>query len=495
MKNIVFIIAALFVVLFGCQSTNSTRWLTPPKGTKPRILGQVPSDDPFLNAPVFAPATPTSTLDPFAPVQQSAVDSNLATEEAEKQRLKMLATTTQENTPDYLKPFNPWNGPFANRTRKQNLEQDIVRQVGYDQVSAKVYSNEPMFDWEKEEPQKGFDWSMLDPSNSFSKMRDWMGLGPDESKANESMKKGREILLSNPDLKDQKKCLEAAKHFGEAAKKYPDSVLEEDALHLAGECYFFADDYSNACSMYQKLLIKYQHSKHVDNDVRRLFKIAQYWERESEKGVSNFNVTNKSLPRYDTFGFAKKAYETIFINDPNGPVSDDALMALATAYLKRGRYQGDDNYNQAAYYYQRLREDYPLSRHIAKAYENELFARTQAYMGAEHPNRTLDEARKLAEITLQQFSGELDHEEKAGVMELKEDILAKEAERLWCNGQYWDMKKRYYGSARMYYGRLINDYPQTAYAEKARKRMAQIEGLPDVPMLFGFPVNPFKAEE
>jgi len=495
MQNIVFIIAVLFVCLFGCQSTNNTRWLTPPKGNKPKVLGQVPSNDPFLNAPVLAPPVSDSAWDSFAPVQQSAVDSNLAAEEAEKQRMKTLAMVTRENTPDYLKPLNPWNGPFENRVRKKNLEQDIVRQVGYDQVSGKIYSNEPIFDWEKEEPQKGFDWSILDPANSFSKMRDWMGFGPDENKANESMGKGREILLSNPDLKDRKKSLEAAKHFVEAAKKYPDSVLEEDALHLAGECYFFADDYSNAFSMYQKLLIKYQHSKHVDNDVRRLFKIAQYWERESEKSASNFNFTDKSLPAYDTFGFAKKAYETIFINDPNGPVSDAALMALATAYLKRGRYQGDDNYNQAAYYYQRLREDYPLSKHIAKAYEYELFARTQAYLGAEHPSRTLEEARKLAVITLQQFSGELDHEEKAGVLELKEEILIKEAERLWSNGQYWDTKKRYYGSARMYYGRLINEYPQTVFAEKARQRLAQIEGLPDVPSLFGFPVNPFKAGE
>lgn len=493
MQNSIIVIITLSLCFLGCQSASNSQWLTLPKGSKPKILGQA-APDPFANAPIFPPPS----HDPFASstVSQSVIDTSAAEAAAEKERIKALATTVHEDVPDYLKPLNPWNGPFQDRVRTKNLEQDIVRQTGYDQVSQKIYSSEPEFDWEKTDHTKGFSESMFDPANSYRKVRDMVGLGPDAEKASEEMQKGREILQANPDLKDQKKCLEAAKHFVEAGKKHPDSVLEEDALHLAGECYFFADDYPQAFVSYQKLLIKYQHSKHMDHDVRRIFKIAQYWERESEKGASsNLNFTDKSLPRYDAFGFAKKAYETIFINDPNGPISDDALMALATAYLKRGRYQGDENFNQAAYYYQRLREDYPLSKHLAKAYEQELFARTQAYMGAEHPNKTLEEAGKLAEITLQQFSGELNHEEKADLLKLQEDILTKEAERLWLNGQFWDVKKRHYGSARVSYEQLINEYPQTEYAEKARKRMAQIEGLPDTPPLFGFPVNPFKAAE
>ena len=494
MKNTAFVAAVLLALMSGCQSVHNSHWLTPQKGDRANFLGQAPSDDPFLQAQFNAPPVPQQTFDSFAPVQQHAIVAEPAEEKDERERLKTLATTSQSDGPKYLQPLNPWNGPFASRPRTRVFEEEYIQQVHYEQVAGRLYSEEPMFDWEEEEPKKKFDWSVLDPAKSFSRMRDWMGLGPDESKAEESMQQGRAILLSNPDLKDTKKNLEAAKHFTEAARKFPDSVLEEDALHLAAECYFFADDYPNAFAMYQKLVIKYQHSKHIDNAVRRLFKIGRYWELESEKKTSNFNFADNSLPRYDTFGFAKKSYETIFTYDPLGPVSDDALMALATAYLKRGRYQGDDNFNQAAYYYQRLREEHPSSKHIAKAYENELFARTQAYMGAEHPNRTLEEARKLAEIMSRQFSGDLDNEERAHLLQMKEDILDKAAERLWSMGQYYDLKKRYYGSARIHYEQLIAEYPQTEYAERARVRMQQIEGLPDVPSIFGLPINPFKAD-
>ena len=495
MKNTVFF-AALLLFVFGCRSTPNSRWLTPPRGCGEKILGQTPSDDPFFHALYPAPTTPAPPPDSFVPDQQSTLLSNAATEESEKERIKTLATTVREGAPGYLKPLNPWDGPFANRTRNKNLEQDTIRQVGgYEQVSVKAYSTEPEFDWEKDDTKKGFDWSILDPAKSVSRMRDWLGLGPDENKANESMQKGRAILLSNSDLQDKKKNLEAAKHFTDAAKKYPDSVLEEDALHLAGECYFFADDYPNAYDAYLKLVVKYHHSQHMDNAVRRLFKIGRYWEIEAEKGGSNFNVSDKSLPTYDVFGHAKKAYETIFTYDPLGPVSDDALMALATAYLKRGRYQGDDNFNMAALYYQRLREEHPSSKHIAKAHENELFARTQAYMGAEHPNQTLEEARKLAEITLWQFGGELDNEDKSRLLKIKESIVDKEAERLWSMGQFYDLKKRHYGSARIHYHKLIEEYPQTEYAERARNRLVQIESLRDTPPIFGLPINPFKATE
>ena len=504
MKNTALIAALLFMSAFGCQSSRHAQWLTPPRGEGERtLLGQSPTDDPFLSMIQSAPTPPVvqPTSDPFAPVQQIGVNvvPGTVTKDADRERIETLATSPREGAPEYLKPLNHWDGPLKDRVRKKNTEQELIRLAGMSPhypVSVKTFSTDPEYDWEKDPPKKGFDWAVLAPENSFSKLRNWMGMGPDESKANYSMQKGREILLANPDLKDKKKNLEAAKHFTEAGKRFPDSVLEEDALHLAAECFFFSDDYYNAFTAYQKLIIKYQHSKYVDSAVYRVFAIAQYWEHESEKkGSSNVFASDKSLPKYDTFGFSKKAYETIFTYDPLGPVADRALMALATAYLKRGKYQGDDNYNQAAFYYQRLREEHPTSSYIAKAYELELHARMRAYMGAEHPSRTLDEAGKLAEQTIAQFRHELGNEEKSEILAMRETISAAQAERLWSQGQFWDTKKQYYRSARVYYNQLITEYPQTEYAEKARKRLVQIEGLPDVPSIFGLPINPFKVVE
>ncbi|MCL2744383.1 MAG: hypothetical protein FWE67_11085 [Planctomycetaceae bacterium] len=403
--------------------------------------------------------------------------------EQEKLRAEQLAAASQ--TKPHLQPLPKWNGPFENQSSQETTERDIIRQASHSEINPRQFvDNTPVFDWEKEN-EKGFDWSVLDPVNFFTKVRDWMGMGPDEKKANAAMKKGRELLLQTPDLKNEKLVLEAAKQFKEAARRAPDSVIEEDALHLAGECYFFADKYASALTMYQKLTIKYHHSKHIDNAVRRLFKIARYWEAEDRRGASSVNMTDKTRPTFDTFGYAKKAYETIYINDPNGPVSDDAVMALACAYLAKGRYQGDVCFEKAAYYFQFLRENYPLSKHIAKAHEYELTARSRAYLGADYNGKTLDEAGKLADVTLRQFNAELGTEEKREVLALKEELIVKQAEREWTLGQYYD-KKKYYRSAILYYEKLLDKYPQTEFAEKARNRLEKIKDKPPEPDQFSY---------
>jgi outer membrane protein assembly factor BamD (BamD/ComL family) len=484
----------------GCQSLRSK-----PDGD---ILGQAPTApaDPWIeelartaNVPPAAvpipntfPALPPNAMpsDPWerpqnaVSLEQAAQKEEKAAQERKKlEELANTQTNPKVRTPEYLQPLSNWDGPFANQEKKQSLEREIVQQVGYEN-KPQAFNNTPIYDWEKEE-QKGFNWDVLDPVNFFTKVRDWVGLGPDEKKALAAMKRGREILTANKDNVTAANYSAAAKEFETAAKRFPDSVLEEDALHLAGECYFFSDNYPKAFRAYQKLIVKYQHSKHLDNDVRRVFKIARFWEEEDRRGVAAVNMTNKERPTFDTFGNAKKAYETIFIYDANGPVSDDAVMALATAYLAKGRYQGDDNYNHAAYYYRYLRENFPLSKHLAKAHENELFARTNAYMGAEHNGGTLEEAGKLADITLRQFGGELQAGEKEEIIELKENVLVKQAEREWTMGNFYE-KKKYYGSAKLYYEKILEKYPQTPVAEKARERLAAIQDKPDQPKSNGF---------
>jgi TolA-binding protein len=86
---------------------------------------------------------------------------------------------------------------------------------------------------------------------------------------------------------------------------------------------------------------------------------------------------------------------------------------------------------------------------------------------------------------LRQFNAELENEDKQEVLALKEGLIIKQAEREWTLGQYYD-KKKYYRSARLYYEKLLDKYPQTEFAEKARKRLDEIKDKPPEPDQFGF---------
>ena len=441
------------------------------------------------------PALPGLPNDPLSSRNSVSLEEAARQEAAMQERIRdneLAKKKQQDGTPSYLAPLPDPLGPFASRQSKITTEQDLVRQVSHNgELPPEAYKNQPLYDWEKEKQE--FDWSVLDPVNFFTKVRDLMGMGPDEKKANAAMKAGREILLDNPDLKNKTKSLAAAKEFKTAAWRWPDSVIEEDALHLAAECYFFGEDYYHAMLAYQQLLQKYQHSKYLNNAVKRLFAIAKYWEAEDRRGVSFFNygyMTDKTRPFSDTFGFCKKTYESIYMHDPNGPFSDDAVMALGSAYLAKGCYDGDTNFDYAAEQFKFLRENYPLSKHIAKAHEYELVARNRAYQGPETIGNHLTETGKLADITLQQFGGELD--DKKEIADMKETIIQREAERTWTYAQYYD-KKKYYGSARVYYEQILDRYPQTNFAEKAKERLVQIKDYRDKPSNYELIEKLFKS--
>ncbi|MDR2641387.1 MAG: hypothetical protein LBC74_01190 [Planctomycetaceae bacterium] len=435
-------------------------------------------------------------------------------ENLEKNRLLEIAKTKQSQDVDpkkkYMQPLSDRLGPFANREKREIIDSDItiISPVNYLQENPAIFDNKPIYDWEKEE-HTAFDWSTLDPANYYKKVINKLGLGVNEEKAQQFMQEGRDILIKAKQKSDEiaaakklsdnnqeklfkksqleleKLYREAAVKFHKASKHLPDSLLEEDALNLAGESFFFGGDYTRAFNAYQALMVKYKHSKYLDTTARRLFAIARYWEAvDRNSKITLVNFTEITRPMFDTFGYASKAYETIFINDPNNPLADDAVMAIATAYKLRGKYEGDTSFEKAAFYYKYLTENYPLSEHFDDARKGELFARSEAYMGAEYNHKTLNDAQELAEmINRSRTPNKTDDDENKAITELNENIVTKNAEREWVVGQYYDAKK-YYGSAKLFYQKLIEKYPQTTYAEKARKRLEQIKNKPDKPSTF-----------
>src|SRR5205814_9721599 len=69
----------------------------------------------------------------------------------------------------------------------------------------------------------------------------------------------------------------AAPKFASAADRWPDSQLAMDALYMAGESYFFADDYPQANLYYEKLVKSFPNNRYLDAVDKRRFAIDKYW--------------------------------------------------------------------------------------------------------------------------------------------------------------------------------------------------------------------------
>ncbi|MEZ6071359.1 MAG: tetratricopeptide repeat protein [Pirellulales bacterium] len=294
------------------------------------------------------------------------------------------------------------------------------------------------------------------------------GRGPDHSVAEEALQDGYAAYT-------QKDYVTAAEHFKKAAHRWPDSDLEEEAIFMAAESLFFADRYARADDMYSLLLEKYDNTRHLDQVTRREFAIAQYWEKlQQAKPLPTIapNFVNRSRPHFDTLGHALKTYERIWLKDPTGPLADDALLATANSYFLRGRYVDADQY------YEMLRENHPQSEHQFVAHVLGVRSKLATYQGPEYNSEPLEEADRLARQTMLQFSEQLG-DDREQMVELVATAAALSTQRDWARAEYNERTQKY-RAARQYYQKIVDEHPETKYAQMAREWLGDIADEPDV---------------
>lgn len=346
--------------------------------------------------------------------------------------------------------------------QQASLDRSLPKEVSDETVVAAVVESAA-------DEDDGFDIEDLDPANVYKATRDALGFGPNEEIAHG-------LFDEAEDLARAKEYKAAGKKFNAAAKRWPDSTLEEDALFLAGENFFAANEYPDALKAYEKLLKAHDYTRYLDKVTQHLFAMGQYWEKCAARDPSiksPVNVTDESRPWTDTVGHALKAYDDIRMYDPTGPLADDSVMATANLYFVRGRYE------EAARHYDLIRTEYSKSEHQLKAHLLAIESWQRIYQGGYYDAGPLDKAAEVADQALTQFGPELG-EERPRVVEAKNKIIEEKASRDLIIGQYYD-KRDHFGSARFYYTSIIDEYPQTAAAQQARRRLAEIQGKPNKP--------------
>jgi len=321
----------------------------------------------------------------------------------------------------------------------------------------------------KEEEKKGFELSDLAPENIYKNVKNAAGYGPNEKIAKAAMEEGKNLFQA-------KKYKEAGAKFATAADRWPDSPLEEDALFLQSESEFFSDQYPKAHDTIGGLLKKYSNTRHLDTVIAREFALGRYWEQLYNAKPTwpvTPNVTDGSRPMFDTFGYAVQAYERVRTYDPKGPLADDSLMALGNAYFLRGRW-GD-----AAYNYDLLCKEYPDSAHQLKAHLFALQAYMRRYQGSAYDDAPLKESAKIAKTTLSQFGDKLGNERER-IVRAQAQIEEEKANRDFIRAQYYE-GRRCYGAARLYYTSVVDEFPTTESARKAKTQLEKIRNEPDEP--------------
>ncbi len=142
----------------------------------------------------------------------------------------------------------------------------------------------------------GLDWFSTEKISKS--MKQAVGLGPDKKIAEAAFADGEKLF----EAKDYDK---AAKKFGTAVSRWPDSALEEDAMFLQAESYFFANRYSAGIDSYGELIKKYPNTRHLNIIGARQFAVARYWQdvdHAHHRWALVPNFTDRTQPLFDTGG-------------------------------------------------------------------------------------------------------------------------------------------------------------------------------------------------
>ncbi len=288
---------------------------------------------------------------------------------------------------------------------------------------------------------------------------------------------------------------QALKNYKSIAKKYPESSIGEEAWFRIGEIHFAMKQYPKAQDAYDKLFADYPSTKYVSDASQRLFEIAKIWlevsdpvaksviktvsgektvEEPAAPAVSSApsarygllpNFFDDRRPVFDTRGRARNALKSIWLNDPTGPLADDALMLTASYYLKKG------NFIEADRYFEILRDEYPDSPHLEEAFVLGSHVKQMSYQGPYYDGTSLVSAENLKERALMLFPSS---EDRPKMREELKRIYLMKAQRQWSQVELWKQKDnpRAVAIASM---QLINQYPDTRYADMARAEIKRID--------------------
>ncbi len=271
----------------------------------------------------------------------------------------------------------------------------------------------------------------------------------------------------------------AAKLFKRAGDAAPKTALQQDAMFMQAESYFFADELNDAVKTYEKLLKEFPRNRHSDLVAARRFVTCRYWldtyKANEDSWLPPVNLTDDKRPAFDVDGHAIRVLDQIRYDDPTGRLADDATMAVAAEYIRQEKFE------QADEFLTDLREAFPDSDHLFLAHLLGIRCKLNIYAGPRYSSLVLDEADKLIKQTRTRFPDKMaDPKYRDMVARAAAEVSYLRAEKLAGRAEFRE-KRSEYRAARQYYEEILLEHSDTPFADIARERLEATEELQPVP--------------
>jgi len=232
------------------------------------------------------------------------------------------------------------------------------------------------------------------------------------------------------------------KEFESIIRDAAQSEYAEVSQINIGRAYYLNNDFKQALKTYEKVLEKYPGTKRTE----------EILEREYQVGIAQMETNEEG---------AISAFEKIIEKHPLGPVASDAQVKIADCYFKLGQYE------EALDAYEKFLENYPKSEWVSYVQYQIPLSKVYHEKQQERNYGLLVSAREGFEEYLVSNPRGMHIEDAKKMIQ---EIRVIEAEREYNIGEFYLRRKKPVAAA-MYFGYVINDFPDTIWAEKADEKI------------------------
>jgi outer membrane protein assembly factor BamD len=271
----------------------------------------------------------------------------------------------------------------------------------------------------------------------------------------------------------------AFKSYESIAKKYPNSIYAPEAMYRAARLHLARKEYNKAFDDFQQVLSRYPNTKRFNEITGEQYRIASAL-LDGARGRMLFGM----LPGFTQREKSIEYFETILANAPYSDYAPLSLMNIARAhnYLK----QTEDAIDAL----DRMINNYPQSLLAPDAYLK--LAQTHAALvdGPYYDQGNTKESITYFEDFMILFPSDANINAAEKGLDNMKKMLAESKMKI---GDFYFYKRSNYKAARVFYNEAITAYPESEVANRAKKKLVEVEAKAGTPRAEGAAPAPAPA--
>ena len=244
--------------------------------------------------------------------------------------------------------------------------------------------------------------------------------------------------------------------FKKVLTHFPESAEAAEAQFYTGECLEKLDKPYDAYTAYQKVISKYPFSTRLNEILKRQFKIAEK--------LTDMKYKVLGLP-FTGDQYAVEVYRKVIDNAPYGELAALSQYRIGMIFKALARY------DEAKDEFDKVVSAYPESEWSEAAKFQIAQCASLASLRSDYDQELTKEAKdKYSEFVARHPEAELTRDAEKQI----QDLSNKEAEKDFNVAAFYEKQKEF-KSAKIYYGYVVNQYPDSGWAKKASERIDALE--------------------